>query len=743
MPDVFISYSRDDRSVARSFAEGFEREGFSVWWDQALNPGEAFDQVTEQALEDAKAVVVLWSKASVNSRWVRAEATQASANNRLLPVMIEDCRRPIIFELTHTVDLSNWSGDTDDPEWKSVVISVRRFVERAVPPRSAAPAAVASRRASATPPAADVASAPRALPARGAAKAAPGLPRRQALLYGASALGLVAAGFTGGVMLRGERAVAPVRPPMFHRVTFRRGLLRSARFAPDGKTIYYGALWDGEACRVHSTRIDSPESQALDLPNANLLAVSRTGELALSIGPNLDGIFTYGTLARVPITGGAPRELVERVKFADWSPDGHELAVIRDVGGIDQLEYPLGNVIGRPQDVDGSGLGFARVSPDGQQLAFVHYRAPQSLNGRVCLADRSGKVAVLTDSSVNIHGLAWQGDEIWYSASDDRPLFRALMAVKPGTASRVVARMPVNVTLWDTAPDGRLLIAQTEDRSVMIARQQDDSHERDLSWLDASLVVDVSRDGRKLLFNEFGQGVDAESAAYLRSMDGSPAVRLGKGWALALSPDTLSALISRTVQQQDGTAPVVDIVPTGAGESLRLPGAGSRMINARWLPDGHGLVVHAVEQGRQARLFHVVLPDGTRRPITPEGIGGWALSPDGSTVAATSPESDIRLYPVTGDTVQVVPRTTNVDSLVGWIDAGLLVMRFADPTAPRGEVYLLEPGTGQRRSWANLVPRENTGLMWMSRFVATPDGRTQVFTWHRSLSNLYVADGLT
>ena len=136
MPDVFISYSRDDRSVARSFAEGFEREGFSVWWDQALNPGEAFDQVTEQALEDAKAVVVLWSKASVNSRWVRAEATQASANNRLLPVMIEDS--PATDHLRahpygRSVEFGD--GDTDDPEWKSVVISVRRFVERAVPPR--------------------------------------------------------------------------------------------------------------------------------------------------------------------------------------------------------------------------------------------------------------------------------------------------------------------------------------------------------------------------------------------------------------------------------------------------------------------------------------------------------------------------------------------------------------------------------------------------------------------------------
>jgi hypothetical protein len=110
MADVFLSYSRDDQATARFFAEGLEREGFSVWWDQALSAGEAFDRVTEKALDDAKAVVVLWSKKSVESRWVRAEATQGHNNNRLVPAMIEACRRPILFELTHTPDLSGWKG---------------------------------------------------------------------------------------------------------------------------------------------------------------------------------------------------------------------------------------------------------------------------------------------------------------------------------------------------------------------------------------------------------------------------------------------------------------------------------------------------------------------------------------------------------------------------------------------------------------------------------------------------------
>src|ERR1700684_3886535 len=129
VPDIFFSYSRDDQATARLFAEGLEREGFTVWWDATLHSGEAYDQVTEKALREAKAVVVLWSRKSVDSRWVRAEATLADRNKTLVPVMIESCERPIIFELTHTADLSHWSGDPNDKAWQSCLSGVRRFVE--------------------------------------------------------------------------------------------------------------------------------------------------------------------------------------------------------------------------------------------------------------------------------------------------------------------------------------------------------------------------------------------------------------------------------------------------------------------------------------------------------------------------------------------------------------------------------------------------------------------------------------
>ncbi len=132
-PDIFLSYNREDQAVARRFAEAFERQGFKVWWDATLRSGEAYDQVTERALKSAKAVVVLWSKRSVESRWVRAEATLADRNKTLVPAMIEPCDRPIMFELTQTADLSHWQGDVNDPAWCAYVADVRRFVERSGP----------------------------------------------------------------------------------------------------------------------------------------------------------------------------------------------------------------------------------------------------------------------------------------------------------------------------------------------------------------------------------------------------------------------------------------------------------------------------------------------------------------------------------------------------------------------------------------------------------------------------------
>ena len=462
------------------------------------------------------------------------------------------------------------------------------------------------------------------------------MPRRKALIYGASSLALLASGLAGGVWLGGRGG--PAVSPSFRRLTFRRGLIRSARVAPDGQTILHGALWDGGPCRVYTGRVDSPESHPLDFPDANVLAISRSGELALSIGAHLDGVVTYGTLARVPITGGTPRELVENVKFADWSPDGADLAIVRRVDGRDRLEYPIGTALVEPAAGENTGLGFARVSPDGRRVAFIHYRAPGSLFGRVFVTDRTGVATPLSDEYVNLHGLAWRGDEIWYTAADERPLFRTVRAVAPGGAERTITRMPGSATLWDVLPDGRLVIAHTDDRATMIGRRPEDVSDRDLSWLDSSWAEDLSRDGRLVLFTESGQGGGPTGGAYLRGIDGSPAVRLSDGWGSALSPDGRWAIcVSASLP-----SPYLELVPTGAGDRRRLPDHGLVYTRARWLPDGKRIVVAANEPGRRMRLYRLDLEQGQPIPLTPEGVTVWVVSPDGSTIAARGPEPMIQ-----------------------------------------------------------------------------------------------------
>ncbi len=127
MPDIFLSYSREDQATAQRFVEALEAEQLSVWWDRTLRSGEAYDEITESALRTAKVVVVLWSKRSVTSRWVRAEATLADRKRNLMPVMIEPCERPIMFELTQTAELAHWTGDPGDKAWQGFLADVRRL----------------------------------------------------------------------------------------------------------------------------------------------------------------------------------------------------------------------------------------------------------------------------------------------------------------------------------------------------------------------------------------------------------------------------------------------------------------------------------------------------------------------------------------------------------------------------------------------------------------------------------------
>jgi Tol biopolymer transport system component len=468
------------------------------------------------------------------------------------------------------------------------------------------------------------------------------------------------------------------------------------------------------------------------------LAVSVSGELALALGTHYRGIMTYGTLARVPLAGGAPRELQEHVKYADWSPDGRELAIVRRVGDRDQLEFPVGTVLTQP-DAPTGGFSFPRISPRGDAVAVFELSAPNALFGSAVIVDRSGVKRTVSASYFNVFGLAWRGDEVWFTAADALPLFRnTVYAMNSSGAVRIVTRVPGNTSLHDIAPDGRVLIARTDDRSGIAVRVPGETVERDFSWLDASNLADISPDGGRILFAEDGVGGGPRLSTYLRATDGSPAVRLADGRAQALSPDGRWAIV-----QPDVGSPHLDVIPTGPGRPLRLERPGLRLLSARWLADGRNVVARARAGDGPPRLYVLDLEGSTTRPVTPAGLvvgqSGWAVSPDGAWVAVSTGER-LELFPLAGGAARRVAGNSDRWRVVGWIESGLLVSE--DPAAG-GTVFRVDPATGRRDRWADIQPQDPAGIMSLDlgTLVVTPDGRGYGYTWHRAISDLYLVEG--
>ncbi len=572
------------------------------------------------------------------------------------------------------------------------------------------------------------------------ARAHAGVSRRAALAGGA-VFGLVGLGIGVGSRLMTGRRDEPPANPAYRRLTFRRGMIRTAQFAPDSQTVLYGALWDGDVCRVYMVRPESPESFPLSLPPAMPLAISAAGEVALSLGTHFRDTMTYGTLARVPLAGGAPRELLERVKYADWMPDGEELAVVRRVGAGDRLELSSGALLAEPETPNG-GFSFVRVSPDGESVAAFELRDPAGLFGRVVIVSRSGvRRAASPRTYFNVFGLAWRGNEVLFTAADELPLFRnTVYAMDMSGSVRIVARVPGNASLHDIAPDGRVLIARTDDRGGITVRVRGEPTERDLSWLDEPWLADISSDGRQILFSETGVGGGARLSTYVRGTDGSPAVRLSDGFAQALSPDGRHALVL--------SGGSLDIVPTGAGQASRIERSGFRFLRARWLTDERRVVALAQRGGEAPRLYVLEVAGDDMLPVTPEGFqvgdGGWtwAVSPDGSTLAVVG-ASGVELFPLAGGASHVVPGSSPSFSVLGWIENGLLV---TESRAAAGAVLRVDPATGQRSDWATIKPQDPTGVMNFfdvnpAMFVVAPDGRSYGYTAHRAISDLYLAEG--
>jgi eukaryotic-like serine/threonine-protein kinase len=549
----------------------------------------------------------------------------------------------------------------------------------------------------------------------------------------AAAIALIAGAAAGKYLL--QRSTMQAALPIYHPLTFRRGMVHAARFAPDGKTIIYSAAWEGKSLQLFTTRPESPESHELEPAGADVLAVSATGEMALSLRSHPIAQFLYsGTLARVPLVGGAPREVMENVEWADWSPDGSNLAIVRQEQGRHSLEFPPGKVL---YQADG-WIGHLRISPKADNIAFIDHPELGDDGGAVAVVDLAGKKTTLSTGWDSIQGIAWSpaGDEIWFTATrtgGDRSLY----AVNLSSTVRLLARVPGELTLLDVDRVGNVLLTRGNDRAGMIGLAPGDAKERDLSWLDWSSPGDLSADGRTVLFSETGEGGGPKYAVYLRKTDGSPAIRLSDGFGTGLSPDGKWALARPNV-----ISPPLFQLPTGVGEAKPLTHDSMNHLWARWLPDGKQIVFSGNEAGHGVRLFVETPEEGKPRPITPEGVSPFfVISTKGDFAASVGPDHKIYLYPVAGGEPVPVPGTTGDEAPTGWSADGrsLYVFRFGEIPA---RLFELELSTGKRKLWKQLEPADAAGIDTIRGISITPDAKAYIYGYIRTLSDLYVVEGL-
>jgi eukaryotic-like serine/threonine-protein kinase len=560
-------------------------------------------------------------------------------------------------------------------------------------------------------------------------------------------------------LLAGALALARFRPRptaevRFQQITFQRGGLWRARFTPDGQSVVYAMQSIGADLappKMYSVRVGSMDVTTLGVPTADIASVSSSGRLAIILTrPGMDLAWGMGTLADAPMSGGTPRQLLENVNGADWSPDGKSLAVTRFVEGQGRLEYPIGTTL-----LDSKGIGYPRVSPDGRLVAFLEW--PPNHPAVIRVVDRSRKVTTLVDEAGGNGGAAWSADgsEVWWLKVQHHDELGRIQssevhASSLGGRDRMILRLPGDYALHDVSREGRLLLEHSEQNFEMLVHAGDGT-ERSLAWLDQSIPVALSADGRTLLFADRGDAAGNESAAYLRTMDGAAAVRLGSGIPVALSPDGKWVLAVRGsggggTMITGTTASRLVLLPTGAGQERPLPQG--KPVFAGWAafhPDGKRIFLWGVEPGHRPRGYVQSLEGGEPVPVTPEGMAPFLLSPDGSQLMIQKDDDGSAAVVPSEPGSQVAPRPVAgmeiTDSTVRWSADGRSILVWRPDTRPI-EVDRIDLATGRRSPWKFLSPGGLLGSGGLKGLVVSANEDVWVATYNRLFSELIVIDGL-
>jgi|HubBroStandDraft_5_1064220.scaffolds.fasta_scaffold05207_2 Tol biopolymer transport system component len=525
----------------------------------------------------------------------------------------------------------------------------------------------------------------------------------------------------------------------YQAITFRSGSIGNARFAPDG-SIVYSASWDGGQKQLYMGRTDDHGARELGVKDAELLSISKSGELAVRLfSVSQGGYARTGTLARIPMSGGAPREVLDNVQDADWAADGENMAVIRYLpeNGHWRLEYPIGKVL-----FDGiNWISHPKISPDGKWIAFADH---QNANG-----DDEGSVAVIASNAGNnkekilssgwktLQGVIWSptGNEVWYTASNSGSAGNP-RAVSLSGNERTITNVPGGMWLEDMR-NGIALMVTNQRRVGIRGTQPDGKEEIELGWFGWSHLSDLTPDGHKVLFDEEGDGGGPNYTVFLRDTDGSPPVRIGEGNGLAISPD------AKWVVTQPATGGPLSLVPAGAGEVRQLTHDHVNYQTVRWLAGGKALLANGIEPGHGIRDYLIEVSTGNSKAITPEGVGGVLPSPDGRSTAVLGPDGKWGIWPLAGGGLHLIPGLDSKDRVIGWSPDSESV--YAVSLRQRGKtthVNRVSIATGQSAPWKTFGDDLPPGAESATDSYLAADGGAYTYLYSQTLSQVYVVRGM-
>jgi DNA-binding winged helix-turn-helix (wHTH) protein/Tol biopolymer transport system component len=526
----------------------------------------------------------------------------------------------------------------------------------------------------------------------------------------------------------------------FQRLTFDLPELGAARFTPDGASVVYSAGWYPHKANIYAQRLGAPGLQQLGITDSMLLAVSPQAELAVlgsasDSHPPMTDVDMSGTLARVPLNGGAPRELLPGAEAADWSPSG-ELAVVRRIGHKSRLEFPVGKVL-----YESAGwIATPRFSPSGDSIAFLDHPIVTDDRGSVAIVDLNGGKRTLSVFWESLRGLAWSphGDEVWFAATRSG-VTRALYAVTLNGSERRVLTVPGGLSLRDISREGRVLISRDNERLGIVFVGAGETEPRELSWEDWSMVTDISPDGKRILFGAEGETSGFSYQVGLRPTDGSAPVILGPGGAQSLSPDGKWALSIMPPPNDQ-----IVLLPTGAGNPKTLergPVEHYANTGAKWFPDASQIVFVGYEAGHGPRCYTQSVEAGKPRALTTDGMMLCSVSPTGRILALTE---DFRALLYSSQSSEQPDKEFKFEQgeiPTAWTSDGKFVYLVRTQRAS-AIITRFEIASGVRSLWKQVPLSPASTGMKSEAVVITPDGQSYAYTYINHSSDLYLVLGL-